>query len=70
MSKTEKIPATKLSGILFAISLLLIASPAFILLLGSRLLPAMVPSQLQIFSLIPFVAGIVLYLLLRMKKIL
>jgi hypothetical protein len=69
MSKTEKIPATKLSGLLYGISLILIVSPAFLLLLGSRFFPAIAPSQLQIFSLVPFVAGIAMYLLLRLKKI-
>jgi hypothetical protein len=69
MSKTEKIPATKMSGLLYSISLILIVSPTFFLLLGSRLFPSMAPFQLQISALIPFVAGIALYLLLRFKKI-
>jgi hypothetical protein len=69
MSKTEKIPATKLSGLLYGISLILIISPSFILLLGSRLMPAVATSQLQMLCLVPFPAGIALYLLLRWKKI-
>jgi len=69
MSKTEKIPATKLSGLLYGISLILIISPAFLLLLGSRLMPAVATSQLQMLCLVPLAAGIALYLLLRWKKI-
>jgi hypothetical protein len=69
VSKTEKVPATKLSGLLYSISLILIISPAFILLLGSRLMPGIAASQLQTFCLVPFAAGIVLYLLLRWKKV-
>jgi hypothetical protein len=69
MSKTEKIPATKLSGLLYSISLILIISPAFTLLLGSRLSPTLATSQLQMLCLAPFAAGIALYLLLRWKKI-
>jgi hypothetical protein len=69
MSKTEKIPATKMSGLLYSISLILIVSPTFFQLLGNRLFPSMEPFQLQISALIPFVAGIALYLLLRFKKI-
>jgi len=69
VSKTEKVPATKLSGLLYSISLILIISPAFILLLGSRLMPSIAASQLQTFCLVPFAAGIVLYLLLRWKKV-
>jgi len=68
MSKTEKIPATKLSGLLYAISLILIVSPTFILLLGSRLAPGIAGFQLQMISVVPLFAGIALYLLLRWKK--
>lgn len=67
MSKPEKIPATRLSGLLFSISLILIVSPAFILLLMRVSNSA--PSMLQVLSLIPFVAGIALYLLLRFRKV-
>ncbi len=70
MSKTEKIPATKISGILYSLSLVLIVSPAFLLLLGSRFFPSMPISQLQAASLIPLAAGIVLYVILRFRKLL
>jgi hypothetical protein len=70
MSKAEKIPATKLSGLLYAISLILIISPTFILFLSSRIMPAVANSQLQMLCIVPFSAGIALYVLLRWKKIL
>ncbi len=69
MSKTEKIPATKISGLLYSLSLILIVSPAFLLLLGSRFFPSMAASQLQVASLIPMAAGIVLYIVLRLRKL-
>lgn len=69
MSKAEKIPATKLSGLLYGVSLALIISPAFILLLGSRLLPSVPALQMQTLSLFPLAAGIALYLLLRWKRV-
>ena len=69
MSKPEKVPATKMSGLLYAVSLMLIISPTFFLLLGSRLMTGVAASQLSTISIIPFLVGIALYLLLRWKKI-
>jgi len=58
-----------ISGILFGISLLLMISPTVIYDLLLKLNLAIPTYQVQIVSLIPLVAGIILLLVSRMKKL-
>jgi len=68
MSKEVK-PPSVISGILFGISLLLMISPTVVYILLLKLNFAMPTYQVQIVSLVPLAAGIILLLVARMRKL-
>ncbi|MGA2572644.1 MAG: hypothetical protein ABSF36_00385 [Candidatus Methanomethylicaceae archaeon] len=68
MSKEVK-PPSVISGILFGLSLLLMISPTVVYILLLKLNFAMPTYQVQIVSLVPLAAGIILLLVARMRKL-
>jgi hypothetical protein len=68
MSKEVK-PPSIISGILFGLSLLLMISPTVVYILLLKLNLAMPAYQVQIVSLVPLAAGIILLLVSRIRKL-
>jgi tRNA A37 threonylcarbamoyltransferase TsaD len=74
LSQPQKIPVTKtpnlISIVLYGVSLALIFSPALVFVALNHIMPHYQQYQLNIISLVPFIIGIVLLVILRLKKML
>jgi len=62
-------PATLMSSILFVISLILIFSPFLVYFALTKLVSSSAGLDIIIISLVPFIIGVILLVILRQKKI-
>lgn len=74
MSQPQKIPPPKtpsiFSIVLYGVSLALIFSPAVVLIALYHIAPNLQPYQINIISLVPFLIGFFLLIVIRLKKML